>query len=138
MPAFWTEGHGEISLCPIFPIFFKSLHIPAVDTHPCVYISDSLTACSLGLKPDILHFLIMKKDRFSFREEMLTAWTLLSQPLNLNLEAAPTHTTENLTHPSDVASYLYRLWIHLKQFIFVLTKQKCQEFTDQFKQRGGI
>lgn len=69
---------------------------------------------------------------------MLKAWKLLSQPLNLSLEAAPTRPTENLTHPSDIACYVYRLWLHLKQFIFVLTKQICEEFTDKFKQRGGI
>lgn len=79
-----------------------------------------------------------RNPHFSFREKMLAAWKLLSQPLNLSLEAAPTHPAENLNHPSDVACYVYVLWLHLKQFIFVLTKRKCEEFTDKFKQRGGI
>lgn len=48
---------------------------------------------------------------------MLTAWTLLSQVLYLNLEAAPTNPTENLTNPSDIACYVYKLWLHFKQFI---------------------
>lgn len=69
---------------------------------------------------------------------MLTAWTLLRQLLYLSLEGAPTNPTENPSNPLDIACYVYKPWLHLNQFIFVLTKQKCEEFTDQFKQRGGV
>jgi len=108
--------------CPRSPMFSKSLNIPPANAHLCMSISSSLSSCTLGLKTVVLLFLILQKTLFLFQRghaQVLETVEPTSQPQS---GSCTTHPIKNLIHPSEVACNVYRSWLHLKQFIFVLAR----------------